>query len=223
MVKSEFKANAVLIPADARYRDNDGDHVERDECTPLMLVPEWNGNSGPLYTREEWEADASPRLHRDGSRGECIGLNDGETVELLPDMVIVKIAERWGWSDEVKALTKEIWSCYAVNRREHHHLCSITPCYEAYYLGTQYDYIDELSDDEERREQLCEDITQGEAANETYSYFEVRDVERWIKEPIQQGFHPQVGKSGGYSIECDGYITNDCHLELRERFHASYL
>lgn len=212
--RGPFKPVAVLIPASAQPSPRDHDSIViPDDCTLLHL--DSRANTGPLYTREEWELGAEPRFYRNGPRGECEGLTDGDVIELLPDMAIVKLEERDYWCDEwILERTTAIYSVYAIDRRQHHHLCSFEANYEAYYLGTQYDEVEGLSDSD--HEQLWERINEGALANELYSYFSASDIDSVLKNVCREGWTPANGKSGGYAIETGMVRTEDAYRYCQE-------
>jgi hypothetical protein len=204
---AEFKPQFVLIPADELPGPRDDSSVVNPKaCIPLHL--DSRDNEGYLYTAEQWASGAESTLHRDHS-GEITGLENGDEVSLIPDLAIVKLREREYWSDEIQAQTKEIWGVYAIDLRQHHHICSITPNYEARYLCTQYDEIDGLT--EEQQEKLSSDILQGAAFNDEYSYFETHYIDRVLQNVCREHFHPENGRSGGYKIDTGMVRTVDAH------------
>ena len=152
----------MLITPDAEFKDGDRTAVDPDLVTLLHLDSE--ENSGWLYTREEWEQDKEPRIYRRFGKHE--GLHEGERVELLPDMWMVKIEDRDEWLDSlILDRTSRAFSVYVLDRRQHFHLCQVTPSYEGYFLGSQYESSRELTDEE--REELDDHIRTGDCANRT--------------------------------------------------------
>ena len=53
-----FVPNAVLIPADANWQDNDGQHADPDTCTLLYL--DGDRTYAEIYTKEAWERSGKP-------------------------------------------------------------------------------------------------------------------------------------------------------------------
>jgi hypothetical protein len=210
--REPFKPVAVLIPADALPPERDHDSVvDPADCTLLHL--DSRDNSGWLYTKDEWESGAEPRIYR--RYGHHEGLAEGETVELLPDVVIVKLDEREYWCDEwILERTTAIYTVYVIDRRQHHHLCSFEANYEAYYLGTQFDEVPGLSDED--HEELWERINEGALANEQYSYFAVDEIDRILQNTCREGWTPANGKSGGYAIDTGMVRTEDAYRYCQE-------
>lgn len=215
--RSPFKPVAVFIPTEAVPES--GSVVDPKDCTLLHL--DGDGNEGLLYTREEWESGAEEgSYYRNGGRDS--GKVDGGEIHLLPDMVVVKFPEREYWSDDIQARTKEVYSIYAIDRRKHVHICSVTPSYEAYYIGTEFDPIDDLTD--EQGDELHSEIMHGAAcANEQFSYFDVRSIDRALENVCRPGWFPPGGKRGGYPFTTDMVRTEDAYEEIAEVFATSTL
>ena len=125
--KAPFTPTAVLITADAEFKD--GDRTAVDPTLVTLLHLESDDNSGDLFTKEEWEQGAEPRIFRHYS-GDYAGLAEGERVELLPDMWIVKIDEREHWRDPViLAQTSRLFGVYVFDRRQVTHCCELSGSY----------------------------------------------------------------------------------------------
>ena len=164
------------------------------------------------------EPTFEPRIYR--RYGHHEGLEEGERVELLPDLWIVKIEDRDEWLDRyILDRTARLFSVYVFDRRQHVHICQVTPSYEAYFLGSQYEASRELTDDE--REELEEHIRVGDAQTEPVTYFDVADAERWIAKPCREGCLP-AEKTGGFKVEgIVSVMTADAIEETREAYCQS--
>ena len=63
-------------------------------------------------------------------------------VQLLPDACIVKIPDRDYWSEDVQELTTRIVGVYALDRRQHFHLCELCASYELWFIEHQYEPVE---------------------------------------------------------------------------------
>ena len=117
-----FIPNAVYIPLkdgkEGRDFDRDGLHT----TSGRWRVPLRRG----LHRRgveERWRTGLHPALRRLlHAHGSEISVG---RLQLLPDTCIVKFPEREHWSEDVQAITTRIFGVYALNRRQHFHLCEI--------------------------------------------------------------------------------------------------
>jgi len=182
-----------------------------DNQTLLHLDSE--DNSGWLYTQDEWENNREPRIYRRYGKHE--GLEEGERVELLPDLWIVKLDEREHWIDPmILEHTSRLYGVYVFDRRRHFHLCSLEASYELHFLGSQWETSRELTDSE--NEELWESIVAGDSQAENVSYFNVRGINRILDTPFRGGFLPKEGSGG---IQVNGLISvtaDDAIEEVRE-------
>ena len=194
--------------------------VDPDKVTLLHL--DSKENSGWLYTKEQWEQDDAARIYRCYD-SEHEGLEEGERVELLPDLWIVKIDEREHWLDPVVLeRTNRIYGVYVFDRRKHVHCCSFEATYELTFLGSQWDYSRELDDEE--TEDLDERIREGDRQCEDVSYWGVHDIQRMLDEnTCREGCLPAKGNGG---LKVDGIksvVTDDAIEEVREAYCQSEL
>ena len=60
--------------------------------------------------------------------------------------------------------TTRIFGVYVFDRRQHFHLCSFSASYELYFLGSQWDEAEGLSDED--HDELWERITEGDRQSE---------------------------------------------------------
>lgn len=221
--KQPFKPTAVLITEAAEFKDGNRIAVDPNHVTLLHL--DSNDNAGWLYTREEWdrvqdEPTFEPRIYRDyGSKH--VGLQEGERVELLPDMWVVKIDEKEHWLDPVVLdKTNRLYGVYVFDRRRHVHCCSFEATYELTFLGSQWDYTRELDDDETN--DLDERIREGDGQCESVSYWGTHDIECMIANACREGCLPAKG-NGGYKIDVVSVVTDDAIAELEEANQGSEL
>lgn len=211
--RAPFEPTAVLITSDAEWEEGGRIHVDPSLVTPLHL--DSRDNSGWLYTRDEWEQDREPRIYR--RYGEHEGLEEGERVELLPDLWLVKIDETEHWIDPtILDRAKRIFGVYVFDRRQHVHCCSFEATYELHFLGSQYEHARDLTDAED--EELFDAIREGDLQCEDVSYFAVADIDRMTAEECKEGFLPE-GTSGGLKIDgLAAVVTDDAIEELREAY-----
>ena len=216
--RAEFKPTAVLISREAEWTDSQGIHVDPDKVTLLHL--DSDDNSGWLYTKDEWEQDDAARIYRRYD-GEHEGLEEGERVELLPDVWLVKIDEREHWLDPtILERTSRIYGVYVFDRRKHVHCCSFEATYECTFLGSQWEYTRELTDDE--TEDLDERIREGDRDCETVSYWGKHDVDRMLAETCREGCLPK-SNAGGFKVEVTSVVTDDAIAEIEEAYCQSEL
>ncbi len=208
--KEAFKPTAVLITEAAEFQTDGRTAVDPKLVTPLHL--DSYNNNGWLFTKEEWENDQEPRIYRRYRTHE--GLREGERVELLPDMWIVKDDEREYWIDPtILERTKRIFGVYVFDRRRHVHLCSFDANYECTFLGSQWEPSRELSDEE--TEELDELIRAGDRDWQDIKYFGVAEIDRMIANPCKEGCFP-TGKSGGFHLDVVSVVTDDAVAEIQE-------
>jgi hypothetical protein len=220
--QAEFIPNCVFIPANAVWRDSRGEHVDPDDATLLML--EGDNNYGEIFTAEAWENDGSPSFLR--RFGKFVDADDYPIdpehgrVELLPDLHAVKIDEREYWLDaEVLGRTKRIYGVYVFDRRQHFHLCSFSASHELYFLGSQWEPVEGLSDED--HDDLRDRIMQGDGQSELVTYWDKADIDRMLTHPCQEGFLPSKGNGGFALTGIVAVTTEDAIEEARESYQAS--
>jgi hypothetical protein len=220
--RAEFVPNCVFIPADAVWRDSRGEHVDPGDATLLML--EGDNNYGEVFTAEAWENDGPPsyvRLYgKFFSADESTIDSEHGRVELLPDLHVVKIDERDYWLDaEVLGRTKRIYGVYVFDRRQHFHLCSFSASHELHFLGSQWEPVEGLSDED--HEDLWERIMQGDCQSEPVRYWDKSDIDRMLTSHCRAGFLPQES-SGGFALTgIVSVTTEDSIEEARESYQSS--
>jgi len=220
--RAEFIPNCVYIPADAVWRDSRGEHVDPSDATLLML--EGDNNYGEVFTAEAWENDGQPNYLR--RYGNFIGADEGAIdpehgrVELLPDSYVVKIDERDYWLDPVVlGRTKRIYGVYVFDRRQHFHLCSFSASHELHFLGSQWEPVEGLSDED--NEDLWERIMLGDCQSEPVTYWDKADVDRMLTNQCRDGCLPAEGNGGFALTGIVSVTTEDAFEEARESYHAS--
>ncbi len=208
-----FRPNAVYIPT---KDGKEGKDFDWGDCTMLLVDGEYR--FGQVYTEEAWRTDGTPSyIQRQGH----FFLPDGDAistgrVQLLPDACIVKIPERQHWSEDVQKLTARMFGVYALDRRQHFHLCELCASYELWFLETQYEETDDVARDERKRDELNQAIL-GESGDTIYMH--VRDIEPMFN----RGRHCRPGRlpkgdGGGYRVRRISAVTWDGVLEeLAER------
>lgn len=133
-----FIPNAVSIPT---KDGKEGKDFDRSDCTLLMVDGEFS--YGDVFTEEGWLNGEPNYIQR---RGDFFLPDESEItegrVQLLPDACVVKISDREYWCDEVQKLTKTIFAVYALDRRQHFHLCELCASYELWFIEHQFEAID---------------------------------------------------------------------------------
>jgi len=219
--KAVFVPNCVFIPAAVVWKDRRGKHVDPDDATLLMLVGD--NNYGAVFTSEAWKSDGTPSyLRRFGtfvsSDDNPIDPDQGR-VKLLPDLFVVKSDEREWWLDPaVLARTKRIFGVYVLDRRQHFHICSISASHELYFLGSQWEEVEGLSDED--HDDLWERITEGDGQSESVTFWDRWDVDQMLATECREGFLPTEG-SGGFALKgIVSVTTEDAIEEARESYQT---
>ncbi len=215
--RAPFKPTAVLITADAEFKD--GDRTAVDPTLVTLLHLESDENTGWLYTKDEWEGDKEPRIYR--RHGNHEGLAEGERVELLPDMWIVKIDERQHWVDPtILAQTSRLFGVYVFDRRQVTHCCQLSGSYWLTFLGTQWQPLSDLTD--EQCEDLADAIREGDCQCDGNNYFDCTAVERMIAQPCRKHCLPE-GAAGGFHVDVTAVTTDDAIAEIEETYRGCEL
>ena len=174
-----------------------------------------------VFTEEAWKSAGEPSYIQ--RRAEFfltdeIEISEGR-VQLLPDTCIIKVPEREYWCEEVQAMTKRIFGVYALDRRQHFHLCEFCASYELWFIETQYEDTDEVVEDDDKRNELNESILEGDGYNEEVTYEHRKEIDpmflrgrrcrpRWL---------PENDKGGGYRLRGLVSVTWDGVMEeIRE-------
>ena len=141
-------------------------------------------------------------------------------VELLPELFVVKIDERDYWLDPVVlARTKRIFGVYVFDRRQQFHICSFSTSHELYFLGSQWEEVEGLSDEE--HDDLWERIMQGDTQSDPVTYRDKSDIDRMLTSSCREGFLPS-DDSGGFALTgIVSVTTEDALEEARESYQAS--
>lgn len=217
-----FTPNCVFIPANAIRKDSSGEHADPTDATLLMLVGD--NNYGEVFTAEAREHDGPPSFLR--RYGRFVDADDNPIdpdqgrVELLPDLHVVKIDERDYWLDPVVlGRTKRIFGVYAFDRRQQFHICSFSASHELYFLGSQWEEIEGLSDEE--HDDLWERINEGDSRSDPVSYWDKFDIDRMLSNPCREGFLPNEGNGGFALTGIVSVTTEDAIEEAREAYQAS--
>lgn len=232
----EFEPNAVLIPKDAvDKRSSRQVTVDPEMCTLLYL--DGDRLSGHAYTKEAWATGRDPEFFlRDDMYYRTLdetpfcraGLSisdqepvDGDRIQLLPDMWVLKVEETEYW--ELADLPSvRVFGVYVLNKRKVNYLCEMTPSYELYRFDSQWDMDEEpLPDDPHGTlaEKIGDAIRDGERGDEDVIYVHVSDVEKQLKEEIRKhaGALPSKGSTGGYRwTDLEAVTEEDALEEIRE-------
>lgn len=220
--KAEFIPNCVFIPATAIWKDSRGEHVDADDATLMML--DGDNNHGEAFTNDAWVNDGRPSYQR--RYGKFVDADDNPIapehgrVELLPELFVVKIDETEYWLDpKVLKGTKRIFGVYVFDRRQQFHICSFTASYELHFLGSQWEEVEGLS--EEDHDDLWHRINEGDLQSEPVSYWDRNDIERMLATTCRAGFLP-TERSGGFALTgVVSITTEDAIEEAQESYQAS--
>ena len=210
--RKPFVPNAVFIPTkDGR----EGRDFDRTDCTLLQVDGEYS--YGEVYTEEAWRNDGEPTYIQ--RRGDFFLADDTEIAtgrgQLLPDTCIVKVADRDYWSDDVQAMTQRIFAVYALDRRQHFHLCEMCASYELHFIEHQYEAIDQVDQDEDKRDELYELILDGGRYEEQVIYEHRKDIDPLFmrRHRCRPGWLPKNDRGGGYRVRGLRAVTFDGVME----------
>ena len=210
--KRLFVPNAVYIPT---RNGKEGRDFDRSDCTLLLVDGEYS--YGEAYTEEAWQNDTEPRYIQ--RRGDFFLPDESEIpngrVQLLPDTCIVKIPDRDYWSEDVQELTTRIFAVYAVDRRQHFHLCELCVSYELWFIEHQYEPVDWVDEDDDKREELHEIILEGGRYEEQVIYEHRKDIDPMFKRGrrCRPGCLPKSDHGGGYRLRGIRAVTWDGVME----------
>ena len=215
--KAEFIPNCVFIPAASQ-----GEQIHPNDATLLMLVGD--NNYGELFTQHAWEHDGQPSFLR--RYGQFVSADNNPIdpehgrLELLPELFVVKIDEREYWLDPVVLKrTTRILGVYVFDRRQHFHICSVSASHELYFLGSQWEEIEGLSDEE--HDDLWERIMQGDGQSDPVTYWDKADIDRMLANICREGFLP-TENSGGFTLTgIVSVTTGDAIEEARDAYQAN--
>ena len=210
--RKPFVPNAVYIPT---TDGKEGKDFDRSDCTLLMVDGDYS--YGQVYTEEAWQNDGEPTyLQR---RGDFFLPDESEItegrVQLLPDTCIVKVSDREYWCDDVQAMTKRIFAVYALDRRQHYHLCELCASYELWFIEHQYEPTDEVDQDDDKREELNELILDGSRYEEQVVYEHRCDIDPMFRRGrrCRPGRLPKNDRGGGYRVRGLRAVTFDGVME----------
>jgi hypothetical protein len=207
-----FRPNAVFIPT---KDGKEGRDFDREDCTLLFVDGEYS--YAEVFTEEAWKQGGEPSYVQ--RRGDFF-LPDGTEipvgrVQLLPDTCIVTISEREWWCEDVQAMTKRIFGVYALDRRQHFHLCEMCASYELWFIETQYEDTDEVAEDEDKRNDLNEMILEGDGQTEPVSYMHRKEIDPLFLRGhrCRPRFLPDNDNGGGYRMRGLTAVTWDGVME----------
>jgi hypothetical protein len=210
--KRLFVPNAVFIPT---KDGKEGRDFDREDCTLLFVDGEYS--YGEVYTEAAWHTDGEPAyLQR---RGDFFLPDDSDIptgrVQLLPDACIVKVSDRDYWCEEVQKLTTRIFAVYALDRRQHHYLCEMCASYELHFIEHQYEPVDGLDQDDDKREELSELILDGSRYEEQVVYEHRFDIDPMFGRGrrCRPGCLPKTDRGGGYRFRGLRSVTWDGVME----------
>jgi hypothetical protein len=207
-----FRPNAVFIPMKG---GKEGRDFDRTDCTLLFVDGEYS--YGEAYTEEAWQNGAGPgyiQRRGDFSLPDDLEISDGR-VQLLPDACIVKTPDRDYWSEEVQALTTKIFAVYALDRRQHFHLCELCASYELHFIEHQYEPTEEVDQDDEKRDELSELILDGGRYEQQVIYEHRKDIDPMFGRGrrCRPGYWPEKDQGGGYRVRGLCSVTWDAVME----------
>ena len=207
-----FIPNAIFIPVKG---GKEGRDFDRTDCTLLMVDGEYA--YGKAYTEEAWLNGGEPSYIQ--RRGEFYLTDDTEIptgrVQLLPDACIVKVSDRDYWCEDVQAMTKRIFAVYALDRRQHFHLCEMCASYELWFIEHQYEPTEAVDQDDEKRHDLYELILDGGRCEEQVIYEHRKDIEPMFGRGrrCRPGWLPGQDRGGGYRVRGLRAVTWDGVIE----------
>ena len=207
-----FRPNAVFIPT---KDGKEGRDFDRTDCTLLTVDGEYS--YGEVYIEEAWKNDGEPSYVQ--RRGDFFLPDESEItegrVQLLPDTCIVKVPDRDYWTDDVQKLTKNIFAVYALDRRQHFHLCEMCASYELWFIEHQFEATDDVDQDDDKRDELHELILDGSRYEEQVVYEHRKDIDPMFvrSRRCRPGWLPSHNNGGGYRVRGLRSVTWDGIME----------
>jgi hypothetical protein len=210
--KQVFRPNAVYIPT---KDGKEGKDFDREDCS--LLFVDGTYSEADVFTEEAWKNNGKPNYIQ--RRGDFF-LPDGSEIpvgkaQLLPDTCVIKVPERDYWCEAVQVMTKRIFGVYALDRRQHFHLCEFCASYELWFIETQYEETDDVAEDESKRDDLNESILEGDRDTEPVRYMHVRDIDPMFLRGrrCRPGWLPKSEHGGGYRMRGLVSVTWDGVME----------
>ena len=123
-------------------------------------------------------------------------LSGGDAISLARQMVgkrqmrLLKVDETEHWHGPIAKQCKRIFGVYLYNPDRTVNCCEITPSFECYFVESQYEYADDDCSEEER-EQINEEIMEGDRNTEPVSYWHTWQVK--AAERLLAGQFPKKG------------------------------
>ena len=114
---------------------------------------------------------------------------------------------------------KRIFGVYVFDRRQQFYICSFSATHELYFLGSQWEEIEGLSDEE--HDDLWERINEGDGQSDPVSYWDKFDIDRMLANRCREGFLPNEGNGGFALAGIVSVTTEDAIEEARESYQAS--
>jgi hypothetical protein len=100
-----------------------------------------------------------------------------------------------------------MFGVYALDRRQHFHLCEMCASYELSFIEMQYEETDEVAADEDKRDELNQIILGVDT--EPVTYMHVKDVEPMFRRGrrCRPGWLPKSDEGGGYRLRGISAVT----------------
>ena len=135
--RKPFTPNAVFIPT---KDGKEGRDFDRTDCTLLHVDGEYT--YGEVYTEEAWQNDGEPSYIQ--RRGDFFLPDDTEITDWTEcNCCPIRASSRYRTVSigamTFRLMTKRIFAVYALDRRQHFHLCELCASYELRFIEHQYE------------------------------------------------------------------------------------
>ncbi len=122
-----------------------------------------------------------------------------------PKFKVVRLDETQYWNKAIVEKAGKIFGIYLYDESRTTNCCEVTPSYELHFLNSM---TENLSDDEEEREILFDEISEGDIHTERIKYLHSASVDR-IPESERKDVY-----SEGFEIDPEDYETKEDYETL---------
>jgi hypothetical protein len=125
-------------------------------------------------------------------------------MKVKPKFKVVKIDETKNWREDIVEKSGKIFGIYLYDESRQTRCCEITPSYEMHFLNSM---SENHIEDEEEREILFDEISEGDIHTERVSYFHVSSIDKLSGKNVY---------SEGFEIDEEEYETEENYKTLVE-------
>ena len=124
-----------------------------------------------------------------------------------PKFKVVRINETSNWREDIAKKAGKIFGIYLYDESRTVNCCEVTPSYEMHFLNSM---AENISDDDEEREILFDEISEGDIHTERVRNIFSSSIDRMSKDDRKDVY------SEGYEIDKEEYETEEDYDKLVE-------